>query len=224
MDINKLVPAEAIAAVTAMETVEQLRDAAISLDIKFSGNTGAETLRAKIIGSLEAPTPNSFLGEDDEDDSFIQRAPEPKKPKQLSIPELLAMDPNQIEDTVLLRKVVRAQSLRLIRVKVTNLDPSDAQLPGMLLTVINKYTGKKSRFISFGDENDAGQHVEVMLLNHLKNQKFALRKEKKGGQFGVKKYTTKMINKFSIEELDPLSKAEINDLANVQRASNAIDK
>lgn len=244
MDISKLATAEALEAVTAMETVEQLREAATSINLKFSGNTGEGTLRKNLMDTLtgdlndasvpevnETPEPeevpevdaSALFEQDGDDEEEIQKAIIPKKPAGPTIEDLLEMDPNEIEDPRLVRQVVRARALRLIRVRITNLDPGDAQLPGAIITALNKYTGKVSRFISFGDENDAGTHIEQILLNHLKQQKFALRKEKKGGQFGVKQYDTRMIAKYSIEYLEPLTAEELAELATQQRAAHSID-
>lgn len=242
MEINTLAPAEAIEAVTAMETVEQLREAATSIDIKFSGNTGEGTLRTKIMDELnarlalegetlpdapeetveETPAVPDFGGEDF-DETEIQSTAGPAKTGP-TMEEILAMDPNEITDPQLLRQVVRAKALRLHRVKVTNLDPADAQLSGAIITAINKFTGKVAKYVPFGDEEAPnGYHIPEILLNQLKNQKFPLRKEIKGGQFGVKKYKTSMINKFAIEVLPPLTAKELADLADHQRASHAID-
>ena len=69
------------------------------------------------------------------------------------------------------------------------------------------------------------------MLSHLrtrktmiKAQKFALRREIKGGQFGVKKYKTSMVNKYSVEMLPMLTTKEIAELAAAQAASHSIDK
>lgn len=242
MNISKLAPAEAIEAVTAMETVEQLREAATSIDLKFSGNTGEGTLRKNLLAELNVrlenedatkPDPKPEFEEDepdpfkDEDDDFdvtqIQSTAGPAK-KGPTHKEILAMDPNEVSDPQLLRQVVRAKALRLHRVKITNLDPNDSQLSGAIVTAMNKFTGKIAKYIPFSDEEHPnGYHIPEILLNQLKNQKFPLRKEIKGGQFGVKKYKTTMINKYSIVELSPLTDKEIAELANHQRASHAID-
>lgn len=242
MDISKLAPAEAIEAVTAMDTVEQLREAATSINVSFSGNTGEGTLRKKITDTLEEkakeeadtnpttpenqvenPDPSELFAASSEEDNMIQKPVIPEKKKAPTIAELIEMDPNEIEDRQLLRQVVRARALRLKRVRITNLDPSDAQLNGAIVTVSNQYTGKVSKYVPFGDEGENGYHLPMIILNHLKSQKFALRKEKKGNQFGVKQYTTKMVNKYSIEELPPLTKKELDELGARQRASSAID-
>jgi hypothetical protein len=238
MNISKLAPAEAIEAVTAMETVEQLREAATSINVTFSGNTGEATLRKKLIDTLKSDlnklevdetVPDAeeeevpdFGGEDTTEDG-IQSTAGPAKTGP-TMKEILKMDPNQITDPQLLRQVVRAKALRLHRVKITNLDPSDSQLNGAIITAVNKFTGKVAKYIPFGDEEAPnGYHVPEILLNQLKNTKFPMRREIKGGAFGVKRYKTTMINKFNIETLPPLTEKEIEELANHQRASHAID-
>lgn len=244
MNISTLAPAEAIEAVTAMETVEQLREAATSIDITFSGNTGEGTLRKKLMDELNArldlegeavdltvPEPEAApeasgipdFGGEDVNLEEIQSTAGPAQTGP-TLEEILEMDPNTITDPQLLRQVVRAKALRMHRVKITNLDPGDSQLNGAIITAVNKFTGKVAKYIPFGeDEHPNGYHVPEILLNQLKNQKFPLRKEIKGGQFGVKKYKTTMINKFSIEELEPLTPKQLADLASHQRASHAID-
>lgn len=234
MNISKLAPAEALEAITAMETVEQLREAADSINLKYSGNTGEGTLRKnlneavmnKVTDDVEPKEDDKsdvpdFGGEDFNVDEIQSTAGPAKKGPSMS--DLLEMDPNEITDPQLLRQVVRAKAMRLHRVRITNLDPSDAQLNGAIITVVNKYTGKVAKYVPFGDESANGYHLPEIILEHIKNQKFALRKEIKGGAFGVKRYKTTMVNKFSIEELKPLTKKEIEELAAHQRASHAID-
>lgn len=142
----------------------------------------------------------------------------------LSDHDLINMDPTKIEDPALRRRAVRARALRLIRVKVTNLNPGDAPLSAMIITANNKYTGKVSRLVPFGDNDGNGWHVEKILLDHMRQMKFPLRKEKKGNRTGVKQYTTIMSPKFSIEELPPLTPEQIKELAARQRAAGSIDR
>jgi hypothetical protein len=224
MNINDLTTDEAITAITAMKTIEELRDVARVIGIKYSGNSGESVIRANLISALKSQeTKLPDFGGEDFDETQIQTAPaRPKKGPSAS--EILNMDPNTISDPQLLRQVVRGKSLRLHRVRITNLDPSDAQLDGAIITVINKYTGKVSKYVPYGDDDAPnGYHIPEILLNHLKNQKFPLRREIKGGAFGVKKYKTSMINKFAIEHLPMLTQKELNELASHQKAANAID-
>lgn len=237
MDIKTLALPEAIEAVNALDTKEALHEVANSMDpaVPYSGNTGIPTLKTNIIAALNDAAPA------DEPEETIEEAPAPPRPSvqdmleggadeeiQIavrpkasghSVEEMLKMDPKEIEDPNLRRKVIRLKALKLVRVRITNLDPSDAALESGLFTVVNKYIGKASRVIPY----DVDWHVEQILLNQLKTQQFALRKEKKGGQIGVKQYDTKLVKKFSIEYLPDLTPEEKNALARSQEARQAID-
>ena len=132
------------------------------------------------------------------------------------------MDPTQVEDPLLRRRVIRAKALRLRRVAVNNLDPADSSLSGTILTVINKYTGKVSKYIPFGEGSENGYHIPQILYDELKSKKFVLRREKKGGSFGVKKYSNTLVPKYQITDLPDLSPDEIENLAKRQAATQAI--
>ena len=232
MTIKHLAPPEAIEAVTSMDSIEDVRKAASDLGIKFSGNTGLDTLKGKILGQLEAALENEEapainisnqidLGGDDEEIQVY--VPPVKKKKELTIGQLLMMDATEEENPNIRRQIIRAQALRQFRVKITNLDPTDAPLNGAIITTQNKYTGKVSKYVPFGDESENGYHLPFIILEHLKDAKFPLRKEVKGGRFGVKTYKTVMVNKFAIEILPHLTVEELMQLAQHQRASQSID-
>jgi hypothetical protein len=223
MDISKLSLDEALKVIEAIEDIESLRLAAQSVDLRFSGNTGVDTLRKNLTEHVKNKSIElDALSEEDGNEKNQVTPDTTKKKAPPTVEELLEMDVNKIEDPQLLRRAVRAKALRLVRVRITNLDPNDQQLPGAIITVMNKYTGKVSRFISFGDENNAGTHVEQILINFLKQQKFTLHKPKKDSVFGVKSYITRTVPKYAIEELPPLTEKELKELATQQRASHAI--
>ena len=68
MNISKLATPEALEAVAAMETVEELRQAATDLGISFSGNTGAGTLRKKIEDFFAEEPVIDFTKDEDKED------------------------------------------------------------------------------------------------------------------------------------------------------------
>jgi len=245
MDINSTSPQEVIATVELIEDIEVLRGTATDLGLTFSGNTGAPKLKEKIFEAMKAkieestpPAPtetptvqatptvdaanlmDDILGGADDEPIEVAKA----IPAGPSIEELLKMDPKKVADPALRRQVIRAQALRLVRVNITNVDPSEAQLEGALITAVNKYTGKVSKFVPFGEASENGWHVPAIILKQMKNQKFVLRREIKGGKFGVKKYSTKYVNKYQIEYLPDLTKEEMAELAAHQRAAGTIDK
>lgn len=244
-----------IAQVEAMKDIAEVRAAATELGVSFSGNSGIDTLKGKVIDAIKAapededetsagptdaeieeanaqaerdaeaaqtpptPAPTPDLGQDDDEDIEVAVA---APANRLSVEELLEMDPNEVEDVKIRRQVIRAKAMRLHRVRITNLDPADASLEGAIITVVNKYISKVSKFIPFGEAGDNGYHVEEVLLNAMRTKKYAMRKEIKGAKFGVKQYKTVMVPKYSIEELPPLTKEEVEALAQRQAAANAI--
>ena len=207
--------------IEALDNLPEARDAAEAMGLKFSGNTGLDTLKAKMLASLEGPEDSDPLG-DNEPMEEIQIAKKPAGGK-LSIAQLMKMDANKEEDPMIRRRIVRAKALRLSRVRIVNMDPTDAAVPGMLLSVQNKYTGKVQKYIPFGEESENGYHVPEILLDWLRAQTYALRKEIKGGKIGIKQYKTTQVRKFTIEILDPLTKDELAAMALRQAAAGAID-
>jgi hypothetical protein len=231
INISQMTAQEIIESIQTATSIEPLRKLAKDMNVSFSGNTGIDTLRGKLTTYLskflmsnpdkreEFDEPD-FVNTDDENlEEIIVNKPKPRAPKQ----DLLSMDETTIEDISLRRQVIRAKALRLVRVKIQNLDPNDAVLSGAVISLQNKYTGKVAKYIPFGEESENGYHIPWMMYEYLKQWKFPLRKEQKGGQFGVKTYKTVMVPKFNIEILNPLTMYEIEDLAKHQRAAQSID-
>lgn len=206
--------------VSGISDIQVLRNIANDFEITFSGNTGIDTLKNKISEYIDS-LPTLLI--DEEIDEEIQVAPPLQKKAHVpTVTEYAQMDPTKEEDPQIRRQIVRAKALRLHRIKIINLDPADAQLSGGIITAYNKYLGKVAKFVPYGDESSHGYHVPEIIFNQLKTQKFALRREKKNSKFGVKAYTTTMVNKFAIEELPLLTKKELEDLAARQAAAQSI--
>jgi phage antirepressor YoqD-like protein len=229
INMSQMTASEVIEQVETATSIEPLRKLARQMEISFSGNTGIETLREKILKTLEKfvqsnPANRRQFDEETEEEEVekIEVAKTVNKPTVRKA-DMLDMNPSTIEDVNLRRQVIRAQALRLVRVKIQNLDPNDAPLSGAIISLQNKYTGKVAKYVPFGEESENGYHIPWMMYEHLKQWKFPLRKEVKGGRFGVKTYKTVMVPKFSIEILPPLTAQELQELANLQRASQSID-
>lgn len=239
MDLKQLTKDEAIEQVMAMTELEDVRAAATSIGVTYSGNSKIASLKGKIIDFLsEDPQ------EDDEDaaglsdignmlnevldaggvEEPIQISVLKKRPVLLSDHDLINMDHVHEEDPGLRRRIVRAKALRMVRVRVQALDPGESQLNGVIITARNKYTGKISKYVPFASEVSVGYYVPKMILDHMAELKFPRRVEKKGAKFGIKQYNTIMSPKYTIEFLPHLSKKEIEDLAVAQRSSGAIDR
>lgn len=238
MDLKELTKEEAIEQVMDMSDIEVVRAAATSLSITFSGNSKIASLKGKIIDFLsgEDEQNNEDTGNMDEiqnalnqaldegTDEEIQVSVLKKQDAPLSDHDLINMDHIHEPDVNLRRRIVRAKALRMVRVRVQSLDPSDSQLNGVIITARNKYTGKISKYVPFASEVSNGYYVPKIILDHITELRFPRRIEKKGSKFGIKQYNTVMSPKYSIEYLPHLSKKDITELAATQRASGAIDR
>lgn len=235
MDLSTKTLDDLLNTATVTEDKETLREIAKHLGVSFSGNTGIEKLRENILADIETKMFEPVeLDEPEEADPVFEAmkksVKEAKKaPRASVIPpvsELVHMNPRApgISEP-LKRAIIRAKALRLVRCRIQNLDPSDAALPGMIITCYNKYTGKVSKYVPFGEENDQGWHLPQIIVNELEQRQFPMRKEIKtrGSSFGVAQYKTQMMRKFSVEKLPPLTKQELEALAQDQKARGAID-
>lgn len=217
---NELEIEQQIETVNNMSDKDELKSLADFLEVSYSGNTGVDTLKKNILNKINENNDDPVLK------ALIEQENKPKEKtntnKEVSDytnDELYEMNQfNKSLPETLRRRIVRAKATRLHRVKITNLDPADAEVPGMIVTCYNKYCGKVSKYIPFGDENEYGYHVPEIILDDLKERKYALRKEIKNdkSQFGVKQYKTVMVRKFNIERLPDLTKEQIEELKKAQ--------
>ncbi len=116
-----------------------------------------------------------------------------------------------------LRQEKYLEATRLIRVRITNMNPAKADLPGEIFTVSNRFVGEIKRYIPYGEQVD-GWHVENMLLDMLKEKQFQQIRTKKGAN-GQILPDTKWVREFAIEELPALTPEELKVLANKQAAA-----
>lgn len=123
------------------------------------------------------------------------------------------------KSAVSIRAKVRAEAEKLIRIRVTCMNPAKKEWPGEVFTASNKYTSQK-KFVPFVNNED-GYHVPQIILNMMQARKFQ--------QFYTEKLpngdTTrkgKMVKEFAIEILPPLTEQELAELAKVQAAAGNI--
>jgi hypothetical protein len=248
MDLSELTFTDLSEMTNKTTDKDVLRKIAETVGATFSGNTGIEKLKEKIHAEI------NLVKEQEEDEEDVNAEPEMAESNDpvmaalkshvasrdkdedvhikqtvqtYSHAEMLEMDAAQVKDDKLRRNVIRAQALRLRRIKLTNLDPDDAMVPGMMVTCYSKYTGKVSKFIPFDEESyENGYHVPQIIYDDLKTRTYNMRKEvkKRGSSFGIKEYKTVRAKKFAIEDMKPLSDAEIKSLAQSQEARGAIDR
>jgi len=167
-----------------------LKRQARAMGIPFSNNIGVETLRAKIKAAMEGETEKEKTLENQ-----AMEDPQKKPVKKLS-----------------LREKLRRENLALVRVRVTNLDPKERDLPGEIFTVANEYVGTVRKYVHF----NVPWHVPKCIYKMIRNQKFLnIRVYKQNGREMVE---TSWSPKYSVEVLPPLTEEELQKLAVAQRS------
>lgn len=186
------------------EELIQLKERADLMGIEYKANIGVEALRNKI---------NGVLASDGEPEDTTAAVPVAKSGKV----EKTAAELEQAE-----REKQLSEQMKLVRLRITNLNPMKANSQGEIVTVANKFLGAVRKFVPFGEATDGGYHVPFIIYNELKNRKFNSVKVKKTTAANgtvVELPVGRLINEFALEILEPLSQEELQHLANQQAAS-----
>lgn len=118
---------------------------------------------------------------------------------------------------VKMRKIKEAN--RLVRIRVTCMDPNRKGWKGDYFTVMNPVIGTIKKFIPF----NTIWHVPVVLLKQLKRKKRQEFYEVKA-KYGLKIKRARMVPMYAIEELPDLTKEELDELARKQAMNHSIDE
>ena len=178
-------------AIDLVEALAHLKRKADTLGIPYSARIGIDALREKVNAAL-----NSDGSGDDE-----------KPERALS----------KIEREALLRKELQERELKLVRCRITNLNPNKKELQGEILCVANKYLGDVKKFIAYGEATDEGYQIPMILYNELKSRKYtSLRSRTVKGQIVVDQ---RWVPEFAIEVLEQLNEKELKKLALKQAAA-----
>lgn len=178
---------------TEVDELTLLKERAGKLGLKVSNNIGLDTLREKVNA---AASPKVEVAE----------PTDPARAKRLA----LAKE----------RKKAKQSAEKLIRIRLTCMNPAKKEFPGEIITVSNKVVGTQRKFIPFNMSDD-GYHVPQMILNALQARKFQ--------QF----YTERLPNgdthrkgrlqkEFAIEILPQLTKKDIDELAKAQAQAGGV--
>lgn len=121
-----------------------------------------------------------------------------------------------------LREYLAAEQMKLVRVRITNMDPKKADLSGEIFTFANEYLGTVRKFVPFGEVTDNGYHIPFCIYNMLLAREFLqIRTIKKSG--GHTEVKTQYVREFSIDVLPDLTEEERARLAATQAARGDVD-
>ena len=167
-----------------------LKARADMLGVKYHPSISLEKLREKITASLENETKNEGTG---------FGAAESDTQKRIRLQQ---------------------EASKLVRIRVTCMNPVKKEWEGEIFTVGNAGVGTFKKYVPFNA--DDGWHVPHVIYQQLKERQcqiFYTATDARGNK--VRK--GKLIKEFAIEVLPPLTKEELDELARRQAMAKAID-
>lgn len=131
--------------------------------------------------------------------------------------EALAPEPEKTATQIRMEKIQEAN--RLIRARVTCMDPNRKGWKGDFFTVMNSTFGTIKKFVPYNVE----WHVPKVILKQIKRKK---RQEfyEVQGKGGMKFKRARMVPMYAVEELPDLTHEELTELARKQALNHSIDE
>lgn len=215
------------------DEIEVLKNKARVLGIQHSNNIGVDSLRKKIqdhLAALDNDTTASSLQSqiDDDKDNGNDVVTQPDTSEAVN-PLATSTDPVKPKAAgkparkMTVAQHIQKEGMKLIRVRITNMDPKKKDLPGEIITVANSYLGTVRKFVPFGEVTDNGYHIPQCLLKQLEARKFLNITTRKGaGNQIITK--TAWAKEFAIEILPPLTEGDLSKLATAQLASGSVTR
>lgn len=114
---------------------------------------------------------------------------------------------------------LQKEASRLVRINVTCMNPMKKEWEGEIITAGNSVVGTHRKYVPFNTSD--GWHVPYIIYKQLQERKFQsfyTVKDVRGNDLRK----SKLIPEFSIQELPPLTKEEIAELARKQSMSKSI--
>lgn len=180
-----------------LDELQILFKQADAMGITYSKNISIETLRKRIADKQDGIT-----------DEVVEEPVDVKKETVISASKQ--------------RQAKIKEATKLIRIRVTNMNPAKAELPGEIFTTGNSVIGTVRKYVPFGGTaSEIGYHVPQIILNMLQRRTFTSTVEKRNDK-GLVYYEKQVRKEFAIEILDPLTKEELDKLAQDQRASGRV--
>lgn len=197
----------------AAEELEALKEKAKLLGVQHHPSIGAEALAKKIkehqdaaaaaANAAQAPAPVAT--------GTVTAVNSPASSSNAGDGQTGGTAPAETQAQLVAR--IKADAEKLIRVRVTCMNPAKKEWHGEIFTVSNRAVGTLKKFVPFNA--DDGWHVPKMILDVIRArecQVFVTTKSKNG--ISVRK--GRLIKEFAIEVMDQLTKEELADLARVQ--------
>jgi len=207
--------------------LDLLKQRAKIMGVQHSPNIGLDTLKAKIEAKIAEDTPDLDPIVDATQATVSASAPVKAKTNTVTPAAAIAMSDDEvralpdIKRKQAIRHRIHAEEMKLIRCQIYNNNPHKADLQGEIISVGNKYLGNVRKFIPFGEATEVGYHIPNILYKNLKRRKYQQVKAKKNND-GTEEVVTRMVPEYTVVVLDPLTPAELKELALKQSAAERV--
>lgn len=184
--------------VTTQDELAALKARADMMGVTYHPSIGLEKLREKVNAAVEG---------------------KPTEPEAPAVATKAAAAPG-VETEGQRTKRLKDEAHKLVRIRLTCMNPAKSEWPGEIISVGNAVVGSVSKYIPFNA--DEGWHVPNIIYQHLKErtcQTFHTVQDSRGN----KTRKGKLIKEFSIELLDPLTPEELHDLAQRQAMAGSVE-
>lgn len=182
------------------DRLSKLKDICDEMGIEFHHRHGEDKLKELIVAKFN----NSPVEE------------ESSESKEFAF-KSLDRYPDESDNDYKTRK--RHEAHKLVRVRITCMNPSKKELQGEIFSVGNEVIGTIKRYIPF---NGNPTHVEAAFLGMLRERQF--QQFKTVGKVGeAERKEGYLVNEFAIEFMPPLTKEELEAIAKKQMARGGAD-
>ena len=209
-----VVPVPDVEPVVKITELDMLKSRARLMGLQFSNNISLETLKTKVQAKLD--------GEDAEAAAQAAVAADEPEAEPTASTDDIDYSFATPKQKAALRQKMFAEQMRLIRVRITNLNPAKKDLPGEIFTVANKVLGSVKKYIPYGEVTDNGYHIPFWIYSQLKEREFVNIRSKKDSR-GRTSIETSMAREFALEILPPLTEVELARLASAQAAQAGME-
>lgn len=186
--------------------LDLLKQRARLMGINFSNNVGLETLKERVRAAQEAAEQAQGAGVN----------------PLAAVPGAPVGEEDTLTPQMRIRRDLMAEQLKMVRVRIQNLNPHKADLPGEIFTVANEYIGTVKRFVPYGEVTDDGWHLPHIIVQELEARRFQNIRSHKDKRTGQIKVETPWAKEFAIEVLPPLTQRELDQLAAAQAAAGSV--
>ena len=179
--------------VTAQDELNALKSRADMMGISYHPSIGLEKLREKVNAALTGAA---------------------EKTEEPAVVDLTAETEGQRNSRL------KKEASKLVRVRVTCMNPAKKEWEGEIFSVGNAVVGSFTKYVPFNI--DEGWHIPQMIYQMIKDRECQIFYTITDSR-GNKTRKGKLVKEFSVEVLPPLTKEELQELAQRQAMSNSIE-